>query len=75
MRSMNNWFIMHLHLLDEHRLFLLPALTLAVLDKRQLNDLVFHKGGPHQLRMEQRKSRLTTVSLLFKLILFNNIPP
>lgn len=29
--------------------FLLPALTLAVLDKGQLDELVFHEGGPHQL--------------------------
>lgn len=33
---------------------LLPALTLAVLDERQLNELMFHEGRSHQLHTEQK---------------------
>lgn len=33
---------------------LLPALTLAVLDEGQLDELVLHVGGPHQLRTDQK---------------------
>lgn len=39
--------------ISEHRLcVLLPALTLAVLDERQLNELMFHEGGSHQLHTD-----------------------
>lgn len=32
----------------------LPALTLAVLDEGQLNELMFHEGGSHQLHTHQK---------------------
>lgn len=35
--------------------FLLPAVTLAVLDEGQLSELVLHKGRPHQLHTGQKK--------------------
>lgn len=37
---------------------LLPALTLAVLDEGQLNELMFHEGGSHQLHTHQGKNRV-----------------
>lgn len=36
---------------------LLPALTLAVLNEGQLDELVLHEGGLHQLRLEQKMNR------------------
>lgn len=42
------------------KVFLLPALTLAVLDKGQLNELMLHEGGPHQLHTDQRILSLST---------------
>lgn len=41
--------------ISEHRLcVLLPALTLTVLDERQLHELMFQEGGPHQLHTDQK---------------------
>lgn len=56
---------------DIESVFLLPALTLAVLDEGQFNELVFHEGSPHQLQENQNFFFLTAniLSLFSTLIL------
>lgn len=49
----------HLHHIFTHseRVVLLPALTLAVLDEGQLNELMSHERGSHQLHTDHEKKK------------------